>query len=334
MQLSNTFNDLASALNTALQTQNNIIDVLKAYSKMLASNAADIPAELVSEKDANIISGAASFNALDNNYLKALVVDIALVQSGSGTPSPTNVRTISGHTEEAITITGDETEKTITIPFGQTVYRGTLDVLNGVLTVTHTLIDLGDLTWEYATDNTYNVFYTPVSALAKAPASSLNPPETDNISDSSIFKTLKCMSFSNFANNDNGNNTLCFVAYGQGATQRILIRCDTYTDIETFTAAMSGAQLAYKIATPTVIQLNKQQINVLLGQNNISASTGDVLTCKYTYEITTTDLDNLKTVIENNLAYIKCTETTADTYMLTATVDSEGAVTYNWTSTT
>lgn len=48
----------------------------------------------------------ASFIGLDNTIVKELVATIEPVQAGSGTPSPTNVRAISGHTSCTVTNCG------------------------------------------------------------------------------------------------------------------------------------------------------------------------------------------------------------------------------------
>ena len=65
------------------------------------------------------------------------IANIEPVQSGSGTPSPDNVRTISGSTSVTVTVSDGETSTTKTTPLGQTVYGGQLNVLTGELTVTH-----------------------------------------------------------------------------------------------------------------------------------------------------------------------------------------------------
>ena len=43
-----------------------------------------------------------------------------------------------------------------------------------------------------------------------------------------------------------------------------------------FKAAMSGVQLAYKLATPQTYQLTPTEVTALLGDNTIWADTGDV----------------------------------------------------------
>ena len=64
-------------------------------------------------------------------YPLHVVSQIVPLQEGSGDPSPENVRPISGWTEATLT----HNDTPITLPFGQTVYGGTLDWTTGVLTV-------------------------------------------------------------------------------------------------------------------------------------------------------------------------------------------------------
>ena len=64
-------------------------------------------------------------------YPLHVVSQIVAVQSGSGDPSPENVRPISGWAQATLT----HNDIPITLSFGQTVYGGTLDWTTGVLTV-------------------------------------------------------------------------------------------------------------------------------------------------------------------------------------------------------
>ena len=62
---------------------------------------------------------------------KSLKLTLEPIQSGSGDPSPTNVRAISGRNSVALTVNSD----TETISLGQTVYGGVFDVTSGELTI-------------------------------------------------------------------------------------------------------------------------------------------------------------------------------------------------------
>ena len=73
----------------------------------------------------------------DGSSMLKCLVDITPKQSGTGTPSPSNVRAISGWTEVKVIVspTQEATDgHTTTTSLGRTVYGGTLDVVSGVLT--------------------------------------------------------------------------------------------------------------------------------------------------------------------------------------------------------
>ena len=74
-----------------------------------------------------------SFDTDLTNDLVSLEVGIEPTQTGTGTPSPTNVRPITGATDKSITANGNN----VTITLGQTVYNAILDVITGVLKITH-----------------------------------------------------------------------------------------------------------------------------------------------------------------------------------------------------
>ena len=59
--------------------------------------------------------------------------------------------------------------------------------------------------------------------------------------------------------------------------KQLRVKDDNYDDATTeeFRAAMTGVQFVYELAEPIEIQLTPQQVNSLLGANNIWADTGD-----------------------------------------------------------
>ena len=92
------------------------------------------------------VSGAVC--SFDSQYaglpLKSHTVAVTATQSGSGTPSPSNPRPISGYS--AINIShsdADTSNPTVyTTQIGSTVYGGEYDARTGVLTVTHILFTI------------------------------------------------------------------------------------------------------------------------------------------------------------------------------------------------
>ena len=153
---------LADAARTAAQSA-------AASAESDAEDAADSAAEAVAAVD-TIINGLGTIaKTIENvpiattedaiaSIAKKLVVDIEPVQSGSGEPSPTNVRPITGWAGANVYRSGADTSNPTTIPITfpdavGTVYGGTLDVMNGVLTVDKASVDMGLLNWQYFTSN-------------------------------------------------------------------------------------------------------------------------------------------------------------------------------------
>ena len=145
--------------------------------------------------------------------LNALKVGVEAVQSGSGTPSPSNIRPISGWDSGEITVCDDvqnptQTETT-TLNFPQTIYGAEWDVVSGKLKQTDGYIA------------SYNGESLPSSW----------------ISDRDVY---------------DGTNTPTI-----------------------------GAEVVYKLATPTTIDLSPLSIRLLQGTNNLYADCGEVIEGEY-----------------------------------------------------
>lgn len=137
--------------------------------------------------------------------------------------------------------------QSITIPLGQTVYGGKLDVLSGVLTVDRAMVNMGTLNWSYSPSD--SEFYATISGIKSS---------THNVI---------CDRYINRAN-PSGKYIVCVA--------KILRLYDSsYTDAATLKAALSGAQLVYELATPITVQLTPHEVTALLGSNNVWADTGD-----------------------------------------------------------
>ena len=134
-----------------------------------------------------------------------------------------------------------------------TVYGGTLDVTTGLLTVTMAEVDLGTLDWSLNVQSTsrYNATVSGIKYVAVWSAIGicenypiiLRSPETNGVAG---------------------------IGWGQ-----IFICDNRYSDAAAFKAAMSGVQLVYELATPQTYQLTPVEIEMLLGDNNVWADTGD-----------------------------------------------------------
>ena len=244
---------------TANGEYNASADDLKGYSKVTVAvegfKVKDMPTGAIS-----------SFDDGTDNPLKTLKVSIVPVQAGSGDPSPSNPRAISGWTGAEIHVADGETphiiDNVVNVSWqteAGTVYGGELDVTTGVLTVKYVVADLGLLGWTYSD----GIFLSNVVPNIKIRTSG------DPLSVfTEIFKTVGSIE---------GDYQL---AQSLNST-RLRINDTDYTDASTFVTAMTGQKVIYEITTPQTYQLTPTQVSSILGTNNIWADCGDVISGKY-----------------------------------------------------
>lgn len=201
------------------------------------------------------------------------------------------------------TWTPSEAEVTdITLP--TTVYGGVLDVTTGVLTVDRAVVDLGSLSWGYASARFY----------------ATSPANTIDISDTGDLQAI-CDSFARYETGALANmpDASFFVNSNKMSTtvKRIVVKDSRYTDASTFKTAMDGVMLCYTLATPQAYTLTPVQVKTLLGENRIYADAGQV-TVQYRADFN-----------EAGLMYIPKAPTADGSYRLTADVTG-GTPTYRW----
>lgn len=199
-----------------------------------------------------------------------LVVSIDPVQAGSGDPSPENVRPITGWTGANVYHSGADTAdyETVSVAWTDeagTVYGGTLDVTTGVLTVTHGYVDLGTLSWIRTTSYAHPFFYVQKS-------------------DYKIRTNVMCSGFAPMGPkiaSSFGSDAADLAVAGGYDNSQIYVRYDAYSDAASFKSAVSGVVLVYQFATPVTYQLTTTQVNLLLGENNVWADTGNIKKLAY-----------------------------------------------------
>lgn len=206
----------------------------------------------------------ASFDDGSTLPLKDLQVSIEPIQSGSGEPSPSNVRPISGWTECNVTVNDDvdnptvENEYTIQFTDGTnplTVYGGTLNVTTGVLTVDRVKISKK---WSEFSKSELTVCDRGTVSL---PQNGTYPPSSETAQKCNLVTWMQ-----NY--NTDTPHFYC------NATQGIVLLpkgTDGNTDVE----------LLYELATPQTYSLTPTAVASILGRNNVSVDTGDVLACEY-----------------------------------------------------
>lgn len=207
----------------------------------------------------------------DGSPLLGLSVSIDPVQAGSGDPSPTNVRPISGHSAVRVWAkpTHDTTaDPTATIQLGQTVYGGTLNVLTGKLTV-----DRACKTLAVSAESQITVTTTSGGLrYAKVPYSALGFSIAGNTPVISSEYTWVLSTATS--------------AYGQikcyGTEFRIYD--ERFTSAAAAKAVLDDVQVLYPLATPEEYDLTPQQISSLTGRTVLWADTGDV-TAEYAVSV-------------------------------------------------
>ena len=205
------------------------------------------------------ISNASGFNA------KALTVDMLPIQAGSGTPSPDNVRPISGRNSLDITVNGN----TETINFGETVYGGTCDVVNG---------GTSDK-WTFETfDGSSNEEW------------SLQSINTHNIANFRIFlnTNVKRYQYTSISNRLTVQTSLIADTTTEGYTisnENILyirIESSKASTVEQFRTWLSSnnVEICGEKVTPTTLTTPAKTISLNKGNNTLSTS-GDNMDLKY-----------------------------------------------------
>ena len=207
----------------------------------------------------------AHFTESVRNKLLSLLVSMELIQTGTGTPSPDNVRPLIGRTGLTIYVspTPDAADATTyavdwTTQAG-TVYQGTVDVVTGELKFDKAGVDLGSLSWtKYGSTVNYDRYISSgLDSLAKNSSSVV----------CSIYKAR--------VGNETITPNMIWIASGNSklsATTNV----GAYANAAGFKSGMSGQILVYELSTPITYQITGTDIVTLVGDNYIWSDSGDV----------------------------------------------------------
>lgn len=236
--------------------------------KSAIDNKAPIIINTASGNPASFTDGA------DDMTIKKLIVNIEAAQSGSGTPTPENVRTISGFSECSISHSGADAEnpQIFTVSWetqAGTIYGGTLTINGdgtGELRVTHVYKEITTNT-AIATHrtNTYGNLQVCYSGYQNAAAYGSGYK-------CNVLSKTPVNSVYNYQRPDN---------FGVEPNDKRLYICPssgtTWEQYLTWLANIGTIQVVYPLTTPIVYQLTALDvINTLYGVNSISADTGSV----------------------------------------------------------
>lgn len=206
-----------------------------------------------------------SFNTNVAKPMSQLLIPFIPVQSGSGDPSPENVRPITGWTGVDVTVNGTTIPVTFPAEAG-TVYGGTLDLTTGVLTMTDAsvIIDGSEGNWSFAS---YGTSVNRMNAYA---------PEVLG------FETSRNNVLFSYVKTSTSESVWCGYISG---TNNIIVR--TPSDVIASKQdwldyiGTNPLQICCGLAEPLEYQLTPQQIQTLIGDNVIFTSTNGQNTVKY-----------------------------------------------------
>lgn len=156
-------------------------------------------------------------------------IKIEVSQTGSGDPSPENIRRLVSYNIDGI----------------GAIYGGELNTATGVLTVTWGAVDMGGLTYGYSGSGPN--FYGTVSGKKAGNFNMLC--EKYKVTDSSSIAGML-------------NNQI----KGNANNATVYIKDSAYTTAAAFKTASGGVLLAYELATPVEYTLTMQQMIQLLDQ--------------------------------------------------------------------
>ena len=198
-----------------------------------------------------------------------ILVQIGLVQEGTGDPSLENVRPIRGW--DTIRLTHNEQK--ISIPLEQTIYGGVLNVNTGMLTITtkHFLLTGEEPFEEYNSPGVgFKRYWWTKSGVAAT---------EDGFIVCNKYKSLKRIVL------DEG---VCCTGEPTNGIINFIIKESTVPNIDKFNAFMKDqyhagnpVELVAKIGIPFTVHLTLAEIYSLCGVNTIYADTGDVTVSGY-----------------------------------------------------
>lgn len=202
--------------------------------------------------------------------VKALSVAITPKQAGSGTPSPDNVRAISGYDSVNVyvsptTSTADADVTTVQMP--STIYGGTLDVVSGVLTVDKAIITLDGTTNTVTEWGSNDVFIHAMGTdMLKTDDDWSGLILSDKLPSVASAQTLRTSKYGVSGAAANASQSYIYIGNNLSTTAAEM---NTWLQSNPMT-------VVYPLANPQTYTLTPTQVELLTGVNNIWSDAGAV----------------------------------------------------------
>lgn len=210
--------------------------------------------------------------------LRNLMIPFEPVQAGTGDPSPSNIRPITGWTGMNIYQSGADTSNPLTIPVSWqtvagTVYGGMLDALTGVLTVTHYLLTIDKNTY-FILGQGFNGNYRALYYL----------PENGKMQQFSFCNMFQFRTYNSAAMYYPDKGLISAYPADSETTQAVFGLPDGITSADewrSFIETNGNIQIDYELATPVTVQLDHVTLSTLIGTNTIWTDTNGTNTVTY-----------------------------------------------------
>ena len=222
----------------------------------------------------SVTGNPATFTTDVARELTAFTIPFTPIQSGSGDPSPDNVRPITGITGLTVYHSGADTSApttyAVTFPVeAGTVYCGELNVVTGVLTVTHGCITFnGSENWGKAS----NVAYFLFTSMKRGSWYTDDAAKCDKFTKEETVNVVKSYPTIVFGN----NSTMILIANVFGILPNV-------TDAATFKTWLSNnnVTITYPLATEQSYQLDPISVKTLIGINTVWSDTNGTNSITY-----------------------------------------------------
>lgn len=204
-----------------------------------------------------------SFDTDIADNLIALNVGIEAQQSGSGDPSPDNVRPITGYSSMSLTVNGSA----VSIALGDTYYGGYLDIVSGKLII-------NKQSYTISNDTGFANYIPSTQYGPYARITTIGIQKIDNNKVLNICSMANGVSFDDRTTNPDIDRIFSDSVGYVNLRPSINVSISNANDIKN---RFMGAVIVYELATPIEVQLTAQQIAAIVGINTITSDTnGDI----------------------------------------------------------
>ena len=237
------------------------------------------------------ISGDSSYYTFDNNCvapMDGIECYVESVQEGSGTPSTSNIRPITGHSSCTITVSDstDTSVNTCTVSFGQTVYSGVVDVTAGKVII-DTLNKIYDGSENWYTSGAQSGAYR--IALDEVLDNVVYPLSTNDDLNCICNMFLKTNASATYLRTDG-------ISYQPNFGLRIYSSAYNTNDVTLWKSFLANnpLQVVYKLVTPVEITFTPATTDTINGTNKVSSSTGNMKSLNYFRDVNSDLVDLIR----------------------------------------